>query len=145
MLGDALSGNRFSVQLGKFQVETVQSVSGLTIDQDVIEVKQVTADGVPVVRKQPGAVQSGQITVTRGMDQSAAFTDWIKQSVANKTLDRARQNVTIAVLDAQKNPVQRFHLTNAWASHWSGSDLDAGDSGVATETVTIEYEEITAE
>ncbi|MFI1252881.1 phage tail protein [Streptomyces netropsis] len=145
LTGDTFSSSTFAIELGKFQVETVQDVSGLTLEQDVVEVRQVSATGELIVRKQPGARKTGEITVTRGMDKSTAFTDWIKTTLVNADLDSARQNITIALKDAQKQTVRRIHLSNAWASRWEGPQLGAANSGNATEQVTITYEDITVE
>ncbi|MBO0655863.1 phage tail protein [Streptomyces triculaminicus] len=145
LTGDTFSSSTFAIELGKFQVETVQDVSGLTLEQDVVEVRQVSATGELIVRKQPGARRTGEITITRGMDKSTAFTDWIKATLVNADLDSARQNITIALKDAQKQTVRRIHLSNAWASRWEGPQLGAANSGIATEQVTITYEDITVE
>ncbi|MEU1782845.1 MULTISPECIES: phage tail protein [Streptomyces] len=145
LTGDTFSSNTFAIELGKFQVETVQDVSGLTLEQDVVETRQVSATGELIVRKQPGARKTGEVTITRGMDKSTAFTDWIKTTLVNADLDSARQNITIALKDAQKQTVRRIHLTNAWASRWEGPQLGAANSGTATEQVTITYEDITVD
>ncbi|MFE2865911.1 phage tail protein [Embleya sp. NPDC059259] len=143
--GDVFSNHTFGIELGKFQVETVRDISGLTLEQDVVETRQVTPNGELVIRKQPGARRSGEITITRGMDKSTAFTDWIKATLVDADLDTARQNITVSLKDARKNTVRRIHLTNAWASRWQGPTLGAGDTGAATEQVTITYEDLTVE
>ncbi|MGK5731570.1 phage tail protein [Streptomyces sp. URMC 124] len=145
LTGDTFSSSTFAIELGKFQVETVQDVSGLTLEQDVVETRQVSSTGELIVRKQPGARRTGEITITRGMDKSTAFTDWIKATLVNADLDSARQNITIALKDAKKQTVRRIHLSNAWASRWEGPQLGATNSSVATEQVTITYEDITVE
>ncbi|MFI6767516.1 phage tail protein [Streptomyces sp. NPDC050355] len=145
-IGDVYSTNLFSVELGKFQVETVQSVTPPTSQLDAVETGQISATGEPVVRKQPAPhPQSGEITVTRGMDKSRAFTEWINTSLEQRDIDSARQNVTIVQYDVNKKPVIRYHLTNAWASQLQGVDLDASSTSPATEQVTITYEECTIE
>ncbi|MEU6709096.1 phage tail protein [Streptomyces wuyuanensis] len=144
--GDVFPSNLFSVELGNFQVETVQSVSTPSMQLDVVETRQVSATGEPIIRKQPAArPQSGEITVTRGMDKSKAFTDWINTALEKKDIAKARQNVTIVQYDVNKKPVLRYHLSNAWASQLKGADLDAGSTNAATEQVTITYEECTVE
>ncbi|MEV6978821.1 phage tail protein [Kitasatospora sp. NPDC093806] len=145
LTGDSFSSSTFAIELGKFQVETVQSVSGLQLEQDVVEVRQVSPTGELLIRKQPGARKTGEITITRGMDKSTAFTDWIKATLVNADLDAARQNITIALKDANRQTVRRIHLSNAWASRWEGPSLGTADSGPATEQVTITYEDITVE
>ncbi|MEU5301060.1 phage tail protein [Streptomyces noursei] len=145
LTGDSFSSSTFAIELGKFQVETVQSVSGLQLDQDVVEVRDVSPAGELLIRKQAGSRRTGEITITRGMDKSAAFTDWIRATLINADLDAVRQNITIALTDAKKQTVRRIHLTNAWASRWEGPSLEASEAGPATEQVTITYEDVIVE
>lgn len=46
--GDALTSHNFGLQIDGVMVEYLQEVSGLTMEQDVIEYQQVSADGKPV-------------------------------------------------------------------------------------------------
>jgi phage tail-like protein len=143
--GDALSTHTFGVQLGGILVESVQEVSGLFVEQEVVEVKQVTNSGEQIIRKQPGARQAGEVTIIRGLDKSSAFTDWIKQTLNNGAVNTARQNLTIEIKDSMKDTVRRIQLMQGWASKWEGPSLKAGESSAATETVTITFEEIVVE
>jgi phage tail-like protein len=143
--GDALSTHTFGVQLGGILVESVQEVSGLSVEQEVVETKQVTNSGEQLIRKQPGARQAGEVTIVRGLDKSSAFTDWIKQTLNNGAVNTARQNLTIEIMDSTKATVRRIQLMQGWASKWEGPSLKAGESSAATETVTITFEEIVVE
>ncbi|TCO55777.1 phage tail protein [Actinocrispum wychmicini] len=139
---DALITHRFGVQLGGITVESIQEISGLTVDQAVVEVPGVTSTGRPFIKKQPGATKGGEVTITRNLDPSSAFSDWIKQTLNEGAIKAARQNLTIEFMDNQGNTVRRIQLMNAWASKWEGPGLKAGDSTGATEKVTITFEEI---
>ncbi|GAA3838405.1 phage tail protein [Saccharothrix violaceirubra] len=143
--GDALSTHIFGVQLGGFMVESLQEVSGLTVEEDVVDVFQVTPTGKPMIRKQPGAQKGGEVTLTRGLDQSSEFTNWLKETLEKGAVTAARQNITIEVKDSEGNTVRRMQLTNAWASKWEGPSLKAGESSAATEKVTLVFEEIKVE
>ncbi|MEU6089134.1 phage tail protein [Streptomyces sp. NPDC047085] len=143
--GDALSTHVFGVQLGGYLVESIQEISGFTVEEDVVEVKQVTSEGKQIIRKQPGARQAGEITITRGLDQSSEFTKWIKETLNNGAVNSARQNLTIEIKDTEGNTVRRIQLMQGWASRWEGPSLKAGESSPATETVTIVFEEIVVE
>ncbi|GAB7187257.1 hypothetical protein ATKI12_7088 [Kitasatospora sp. Ki12] len=143
--GDPLSTHIFGVQLGGYNVESVKEISNLTVDQEVVEYKQVTQEGKLIVRKQPGARLPGEVTITRGLDKSGAFTTWIKETLNNGAINTARQNLTIEVKDTTGATLRRIQLTNAWASRWEGPTLTAGESSAATETVTIVFEEISVE
>src|SRR2546422_1699909 len=115
-LGDTLAGYTFGINLGKFQVETVQKVSDLSFGQEVVEFKQVTQTGRLAVTKQPGQPQSGEVTITRGMDKSKQFTGWIQKSLEGQ--GDARENIAITMMDPQRKPVRRVILARAWASRW---------------------------
>ncbi|MEU9995407.1 phage tail protein [Streptomyces sp. NPDC048370] len=143
--GDALSTHIFGVQLGGYMVESIQEISGLSYEEDVVEVRQVTPDGKLLIKKQPGARQAGEVTITRGMDKSSEFTKWVKETLENGAVDSARQNLTIEVKDAAGETVRRIQLMQGWASKWEGPSLKAGESSAATETVTITFEEIVIE
>ncbi|MFE5868316.1 phage tail protein [Streptomyces roseifaciens] len=145
MLGDTFVANHFVIELGKFQVATFQEVSGLQVGSDVVETQQVSPTGDLIERKQPGPRATGQITLSRAMDQNTTLLDWVNTTSEKGDLDTARQNVSIAILDSQKNVARRFNLANAWASEWSGPGLAASSGSAAVESVTIVYEEITAE
>lgn len=128
-IGNALLTHKFAVELGGILAETLMSVSGLTYGQDVVEVKQVTPDGEPIILKRPGTMQGGQITITRGMDRSQALTKWVRETRANHDDKGALQNISICFLDEGNNVVKRMSLVNAWASSYSALDLDADGSG----------------
>src|SRR6267154_2561140 len=97
--GDALSTHTFGVQLGGILVESVQEVSGLSVEQEVVEVKQVTNSGEQIIRK---------------------------QTVNNGAVNTARQNLTIEIMDSTKATVRRIQLMQGWASKWEGPSLKAG-------------------
>ncbi|GAA2997490.1 phage tail protein [Actinokineospora diospyrosa] len=143
--GDALSTHVFGVQLGGYEVESLQEVSGLVVEEDVVEVSQVTPQGKPLLRKQPGARKGGEITLTRGLDQSSEFTKWLKETLNKGAVASARQNITIEVKDSEGTTVRRMQLMNGWASKWEGPSLKAGESSAATEKVTITFEDIEVE
>ncbi|MDH6121436.1 phage tail protein [Kitasatospora sp. GAS204B] len=143
--GDPLVTHTFGVQLGGYNVEYLQEVSNLVVEQDVIEYRQVSQQGKLIVRKQPGARRPGEVTIKRGLDSSSAFTKWIKETLNKGAINSARQNLTIEVKNTETRTARRIQLTNAWVSRWEGPTFSAGDSGPATETVTIVFEEITVE
>jgi len=143
--GDALSTHIFGLQLGGYAVESLQEVSGLTVEQDVVDVLQVTAQGKTIVRKQPGAQKGGEVTITRGLDKSSEFTKWLKETLNKGAVNTARQNITIEIKDSEGNTVRRMQLMNSWASKWEAPNLKAGESSAATEKVTLVFERVEVE
>lgn len=142
--GDTLIVHSFAVELGGVQVEYVQEVSGLTFELDAIEVQSVNSStGEQIIRKLPGSRKGGECTITRGLDKSSAFTDWIKKTFVDGAIDSARQNISIIINDSERNEGRRFDMTNAWVNKWEGPSLKAGESTAATEKVTVVFEDIT--
>jgi phage tail-like protein len=142
--GDALAAHNFGLQIDGVTVEYLQEVGGLSLEQDVIEYQQVSADGRPVTKKMPGAKKAGEASVTRGMTESSAFTQWINDSLAGN-MASARKNASIILMDYQYNPVKRYNMTNAWCSKVESSGVKAGDASALTEQVTITFEDLTIE
>ena len=142
--GDTLATHRFGVQLGGVTVESVKEISGLVVEQDVVETMQVSAQGKPMNKKQPGAHKGGEVTITRGMDPSSAFSDWIKKTL-NGDVDSARQNLTIEIMDPDGQTVRRMQLFDAWVSKWEGPSLSASQSAGAEEKATVTFERIEIE
>jgi phage tail-like protein len=140
--GDTFATHIFQIELGGVAVEQVQEVSGLTVELDTIEVTQVTAKGKYIIRKIPGAPKGGEVTITRGMDKSKAFSDWILAAFEKGDVGEARKNISIIYVDAKNTHGRQVNLTNAWVSKWEGPELKAGEASPATEKVTIVFEEI---
>ena len=139
--GDAIATHNFGLQIDGVTVEYLAEISGLTYEQDVIEYQQVTDKGKPITRKMPGSKKAGECTVTRGMTQSKAFTEWIDKSMKGD-MSSARKNASIILQDYQGKETKRYDLRNAWCSKIESAGTKAGDTSPMTEAVTIVYEEL---
>ncbi len=142
MAGDTLSTNRFGVELGGVPVKSVKKISGMVVEQEVVETNQMTPTGQPMNSKQPGMTKGGQVTLTKGLDQDDALTKWIDQTYGKGDVEGARKNLTIEYKKPNGDTIRRVDLVNSWVSKWNPPDLDAGQSASAEETVTIEFERI---
>ncbi|MGD3110993.1 phage tail protein [Streptomyces sp. YGL11-2] len=129
---DAPLPSAVSIELGAFQVETVRSVTGPAIG--------AAPPGAGRQPDDPG--RAGEITIVRGPDKSTAFTDWLTRCLVDRTDVPARQAVTVVHYAADRTPLRRFHLANAFPTSWETLRDEAG-GGAAEESVTLEYEELT--
>jgi phage tail-like protein len=143
--GDTLATHRFGVQLGGVTVESVKEITDLVVEQDVVENMQVSPQGKLINTKQPGAHKGGEVTITRGLDPSPAFTDWLNKTIGDGDVDSARENLTIEIMDPKGSTVRRMQLFNAWVSKWNGPSLNATQSAGAEEKATITFERIEIE
>ena len=124
---DSSVGHSFGLEIDGVVIKQIQEVSGLKMEQDVIELKQNTSDGKYVVKKLPGRPKPGEITLTRGLTADTSFEKWIKDSRFGKMGD-ARKGGAILVFDFEGNPIKRYKLENAWAKSVEIGTLKAGDT-----------------
>src|ERR1700752_728987 len=130
--GDRGVARSFSLEVDGVQITSITEVSGLKMEQDVIELKENGPDGKFVIRKLPGAWKAPELTFTKGLDGDNSFEKWIKDSQFGKMED-ARKIGAVNVHDYQGNVVKRYTMTNAWPKSLEISALKAGDTSVLTE------------
>jgi phage tail-like protein len=114
------------------------------MEQDVIELKQNTADGKYVNKKLPGRPKAGEVTLTRGLTDDSSFEKWIKDSHFGKMGD-ARKGGAIIVYDYEGTALKRYKLTNCWPKSLEIGSLKAGDTSVLTEKLVIVHEGLEAQ
>lgn len=138
---DSSVGHSFGLEFDSVLIRQITEVSGLKMEQDVIELKQNTADGKYAIKKLPGRPKAGEVTVTRGLTEDNSFEQWIKDSRFGKMVN-ARRNGSIIVYDYEGIPIKRYKLINAWPKSLEISTLKAGDTSVLTEKLAITYESV---
>jgi len=111
-------------------------VSGLNVEIETIEYREGGAG--PAVRKLPGRVKYGDVTLKWGLTENRELTDWLK-AIAQGDIQRK----DISVILRKPNGVEeatRWNLRNAWPCNWRGASLDASENEVAIETMVITHE-----
>jgi phage tail-like protein len=141
---DTSVGHSFGLEVDGVVIKQIQEVSGLKMEQDVIELKQNTADGKYVIKKLPGRLKAGEVTLTRGLTEDTSFEKWIKDSRFGK-MGQARKGGAIMVFDFEGNAIKRYKLQNAWPKSLEIGTLKAGDTSVLTEKLVVTYEALDVE
>src|SRR5829696_5368668 len=141
---DSSVGHSFGLEFDGITIKSITEVSGLKMEQDVIELKQNSPDGKYVIKKLPGRWKAAEITLTRGLTEDQNFEKWVKDSQFGK-MSGARKGGAIIVFDYEGQPIKRYNLTNAWPKSLEIGSLKAGDQSVLTEKLVITYEELTVE
>ena len=136
---DALASYHFAVEIDGVELAQFSELSGITSEIDVIELKENTKDGKPLIKKLPGARKFGDITLKRGKTDSADFWKWIKE-VQDGKIDTARRNASVVLYDYERGEKARFNIHNAWPSKVSIGSLQAGGSEIVIEECTIVHE-----
>jgi phage tail-like protein len=138
--GDSSVAHSFGCEFDGVQIKSITEVSGLKMEQDVIEYKSNTAaDGKYMIKKLPGRWKAGECTLTRPLTDDTSFDKWVKDSQLGKMGD-ARKGGAIIVYDYEGNAVKRYKITAAWPKSLELSSMKAGDTNVLTEKLVLTYE-----
>lgn len=142
--GDSSVGHSFGLEFDGITIKSITEVSGLKIEQDVIELKENGPDGKFVIRKLPGRPKAPDITLTRGLSEDNSFENWVKDSQFGK-MGAVRKGGAIIVYDFEGNAIKRYKLTNAWPKSLEIGSLKAGDTSFLTEKLVLTCEAIEVE
>ena len=141
---DSSVGHSFGLEFDGITIKSITEVSGLKMEQDVVELKQNGPDGKYVIKKLPGRWKAGEITLTRGLTSDQSFEKWVKDSQFGKMQD-ARKGGAIIVFDYEGEALKRYKMTNAWPKSLEIGALKAGDTSVLTEKLVVTCERLEVE
>jgi phage tail-like protein len=98
------------------------------------------SDPTNSVQKVPGITAYEPIVLEREIARGDLdFQAWMTE--VTQGVSGARRDITITLLDAQRNPVIVFRMRNCWPSAYeSVSELNADTSHIAVERLTLEYD-----
>jgi phage tail-like protein len=113
--------------------------SGLGSENEIVEEKASGPKGEQVMKKIPGRMKWGDITLKRGMTDDMDMWKWRQLVEEGKIVD-ARKNGAIVMFDQKGGEIARWDLINAWPSKISGPTANAGNNEVAIEELTITHE-----
>ena len=138
---DSSVGHSFGLEFDGIAIKAITEVSGLKMEQDVIELKENGPDGKYSVKKLPGRWKAGECTLTRGLTEDNSFEKWIKDSQFGKMAD-VRKGGSVIVFDFEGGELKRYNFTNAWPKSLEIGTLKAGDTSVLTEKLVLTYERL---
>ena len=141
---DTSVGHSFGLEVDGITIKQISEVTGLKMEQDVIELKQNMADGKYVVKKLPGRMKAGEVVFTRGLTADNSFEKWVKDSRFGK-MGSARKNGVVVVYDYEGAAIKRYKIVRCWPKALEIGTLKAGDTSVLTEKLTVTYEEMEVE
>ena len=132
--------NHFRLNIGgKETVGQFREASGLDSEQEIVEQKEVDANGNPVIIKVPGNLKWSNIELKRGVDVDKALWEW-RYQVEMEGPDSARTDCTLELIDYDGSPIATYMIMQAWPSKYTGAAMNAGSNEVAVEGVTICHE-----
>jgi phage tail-like protein len=133
-------GAYFSIEIDGLTLAFFTACSGLSIEFDVMEYKNISKAGsIKTTTKIPGKPKYSEVVLKRGFTPSKDLHDWFKDVVDAKDKTPYKTGA-IVVFDRTQKEVARFSLLNMWPSKMSVSDLNAGTDEVMVEELTMQHE-----
>ncbi|NEW60825.1 phage tail protein [Sulfurovum sp. bin170] len=105
--------------------------------QDPIEYRE--GNDQPTVRKIPGLIKYGNISLKVGLTDSMELYEWRKLVEDGKT-DDYYKNMAIILIDEQGESKSRWEFSRAWPTKYDAPDLNATDNNIAIESIDVAHE-----
>lgn len=137
---DPLVGFHFSLEIqGKISGYFTE-VSGIGSENEVVEQKVMAPDGKgQLVKKIPGRLKWGDITLKRGITAEMDLWKWRKE-VEDGSVSTARHDGAITMYDQMGAPTAQWTFDNGWPSKVTGPAPKADGNEVGVEEVVIVHE-----
>jgi phage tail-like protein len=140
--GDAVAGHLWQIEIDGVTIAQFKEVSGISAEVQVIEHRENKAGGVSVLKRLPGLIAGGQVTLKKGKTGDHSLWQWHKQ-VQDGDIAGARKNGSVVLYDYGHGEVARYNFTAGWPSKVSLGTLQAGGSDVLIEECSIVHEGLT--
>jgi len=127
----------FLVEIDGITQAGFSDVTGFDITVEPIEYRE--GGQVTSARKIPGMAKYGNITLKRGITDSAELYERLRQ-VATGVIER--RNGSIILLDLEGQEKLRWNFFEAWPTKWDGPDFSAKGNEVAIETLELVVERV---
>src|SRR2546422_4771958 len=125
---DPYRNHRFLVEIEGITQGGFREVTIPDSAQDPVEYRE--GNEPPTVRKLPGLIKYGAVSLKWGITDSLDLYNWRKLVEQGKMKD-ARKNVTIVLIDEEGNQQSRWEFSNAWPTKYDAPDLNATASDSA--------------
>ena len=137
--GDAVAGYAWQIEIDGMTIAQFKELSGVSSEVAVIEHRENKAGGIPVLKKLPGHVSSGDLTLKKGKTEDKSLWQWHKQ-VQDGDVAGARKNGSVVLYDYARGELARFNFVNAWVSKVSIGGLSASANDILLEECVIVHE-----
>jgi phage tail-like protein len=142
--GDPLVSFNFALEVDGITNAYFTEASGVGSEHEVIEHKVMGPNGKEVVRKIPGRLKWGDITLKRGITSNLDLHNWRKE-IENGKVDGSRKNGSLVMYDQSGVEVARWNFERAWISKLTGPSMSADSNAVGVEELVLVHEYITRE
>lgn len=132
-----IRGHRFTVQLDKLGLMSFKSVEGFRAELGTVEYREGAYASI-AMRKLPGMVTYGDITLTKGMYNNLALYNYFMTYLNGK--ETGVCNMIIKAFDNADLVTAQWTVLNAWPTSYESGGLSADSAEVLIETVVFANE-----
>lgn len=137
--GDPLQSFLFGIEIKGISNAYFMEISGIGSETEVLDHKVVGAKGQEVVRKVPGRLKWGDITLKRGITGNLDFWKWFKD-IEDGKIDNSRTDGTITMYDQSGTPVAEWTFDKSWPSKISGPNIKSDSGQIGVEEMVLVHE-----
>ncbi len=135
-LNDPFVNFNFLVETGGVLAAGFSEVTGMNAEVQAVEYRE-GRDPNSNTRKLPGLSKYGNVTLKKGVVVDQDFFKWFKTGVDGDIL---RLDISILLLDEQRQEKVRYNLTNAWPVKFMAPDLKAAANEIAINSLELAHE-----
>lgn len=144
---DAPFTGRFTFKVDGMVIGRFMDVSGLSAE---IEIKEVTEGGQnQFEHKLPGRMKWPNLVLKRGITRTDLLWDWFNKcsgdGFAGEDDRITRATGAVTLLNSNGTPRRTWSFEGAFPIKWTGPDLSASSSEIATEELEIAHHGIKAQ
>ena len=138
---DPFRAFNFRLEIDNIEQASFSEVSGLTAEGDSADYRE-GSDLQSNVRKLVGLRKYTNLTLKRGYTKDTKLWEWYS-NIMNGIPDR--RNVTIVLMNEQRQDVMRWHVEAAWVNKIEGPSFKAAGNEIAMESVELVHEGLSLE
>jgi len=136
---DSFLGVWFAIEFQGQVTGAFRECSGFGSENEVVESKMNGMDGKPIVKKIPGNLKWGNITLKQGITDDMDMWKW-RKLVEEGKIEEARKNGSIVLFNQEGKEIARWDFKNAWPSKINGPSVNATSNEVAIEELELAHE-----
>lgn len=134
-----LRGFRFTATFEGLGTSSFKSVTGFSSTIDSIEYRE-GGFGYLTKRKVPGLVNYDEITLEKGLYSNPILYNFFNDYLEGQNFTPV--NAVITIYDNAATPTASWTVINAWPTSYRSGDLNAEDSSILVESLTLAHEGI---
>ena len=136
---DPYRGFRFRVEVEGIQTAAFSEATVPSSETDAADYREGTDP--PAVRKLSGLNKYGNLTLKKGLSDSADLYEW-RKDVEQTGSGGNRKNVSLILLDERGQDKARWDIAEAWPVKYESTGFNATGNEVMVETLEIVHEGI---